>query len=299
MSAGESKDYKFGTKNNWRRRVWNELRDRIFGDRRDSLVLYLSGEQDLDRPVALSKGFPENGMIAVDRSQMVVDRLRGQGKLAICGDLLSVLESWPPHRPVDAVIGDFCSGLEKQTWKRLRVLWQNPAFTKAVCVLNFQRGREHSGNEWREGSTFIPIDGVHPGHRGALFLMLVIGGFAVRASPALADLGRKPVESWTVRDIEVAETTHAVVSNAFCKKTHPLFLSYRSGRALHFDSVIFSGYLKDFTPRPEHIAQFKQHGDVDLRRQIAAVLAHRTRRLNALSPRIKNRARHASTFASS
>lgn len=46
-------NYKFGTKNNWRRTIWNEIDSRLDKNEKDLIVLGLFGEQDLDRKIAM------------------------------------------------------------------------------------------------------------------------------------------------------------------------------------------------------------------------------------------------------
>jgi hypothetical protein len=75
-------NYKFGTKANWRRWQWNRIVERLAVPVRDAVVVYLAGPEDLDRPVALSKGFRPDNLIAVDRDGDVVKQLRMNGTLS-------------------------------------------------------------------------------------------------------------------------------------------------------------------------------------------------------------------------
>lgn len=59
-------NYNFDEKNKWRIWNWNRIRERLTCKPRDALVLYLAGPQDLDRAVAMRKGFDPLNMIAVE-----------------------------------------------------------------------------------------------------------------------------------------------------------------------------------------------------------------------------------------
>jgi hypothetical protein len=131
-------NYKTGTKNNWRRHCWNEVRSRI-KNRRDAVVLYLAAEQDLDRRVAVSKGFSSNNLIAVDMRKDVVDRLRAQGKLAVQGRLDHVAVAWGG---VNVIWADLCSNLSEMTYGTFWACLSYGLADDGVGLFNVMRGRE-------------------------------------------------------------------------------------------------------------------------------------------------------------
>lgn len=104
--------YKFGDKNNWRRWVWNRICERLTKPRRDAVVVYLPGKEDLDRKVAVERGFSPYNLIAVDRSPSVVSIMKAKGALCIEGNLIDVLQCFKnTNVRVDVVLADLCCGL--------------------------------------------------------------------------------------------------------------------------------------------------------------------------------------------
>lgn len=148
------KDYKFGQKNNWRRAVWNEIVKRLKADGipiKEALVLYLAGEQDLDRKVAVEKGFHPDNLIIVENNRKVVKKLREEGKIAIHADLMDALFAWNIEKPeVNVLYADLCSGLEPNTAEIHDIVSQKLSFTRAIVLLNLQRGRDPRTNAIRE-----------------------------------------------------------------------------------------------------------------------------------------------------
>lgn len=127
--GGESFHYKFGNKNNWRRWLWNRLRDRVDWDLDGGVVLYLAGQYDLDRNVAIAKGFREHNLLAIEKNHSVAQSIRRNRTLVIQEEAETVLMSWPKHRPVQAVVLDMCCGLEDRIIRLSRSL-NGPSFKK-------------------------------------------------------------------------------------------------------------------------------------------------------------------------
>lgn len=139
-------NYKTGTKNNWRHQCWNEISRRV-KNKRNATVLYLAAEQDLDRSVAIRRGFQANNLIAVDMRQSVVDQLRDKSKIAVQGRIEHIACAWAD---VDVVYADFCCGLTKDAMRSIEMMCMLP-FIKNECVFlfNFMRGREAGeAGEW-------------------------------------------------------------------------------------------------------------------------------------------------------
>ena len=99
MDPGSTRSYRFGTKNNWRRRIQNEAFRRVGGRYRTDPILYLAGSEDIDREVAIGKGVPAQNMIGIDRCRVNADRIRARGYPCLYGEAGDILEAWPEGRP--------------------------------------------------------------------------------------------------------------------------------------------------------------------------------------------------------
>lgn len=156
MSKGASKDYKQGRKNNWRRAMWNEVLRRTDGSERTSPILYLCGRQDMDRDIAISKGVPDQNLIAIDLCMDNAESVRRSGRPSIAADVIDVLAAWPRHRRVAAVLLDFCHGFEDRLIRGggygtdLPTILCRAPFHESVVMINFQRGRDASTNDLRD-----------------------------------------------------------------------------------------------------------------------------------------------------
>jgi len=134
--------YLNGNKATWRGWVWNRIAERI-RDKRNANVLYLIGDSDEDRKKAISKGFRNENLIGVDVRQSSVDAVREAGGIAICADINEVISEWPENRSVDAVVLDYCSGLQENTALTVPLIASRKAFIPSVVVINLQRGRDN------------------------------------------------------------------------------------------------------------------------------------------------------------
>lgn len=134
-------NYKFGAKNQWRRRLWSQIAD-VTKNRKDAVVLYLAGPQDLDREVAVRHGFSPANLIAVDADRAVVAALRKRGSTAIYGRLDDVMANWPADWPVSVVLADFVSGLHFHVLRSILIWSFAPQFKSGVMAVNLQRGRD-------------------------------------------------------------------------------------------------------------------------------------------------------------
>lgn len=134
--------YKNGAKNNWRRQMWNTVRE--FTDNpSDAMVLYLPGAANLDVPVAISKGFKQANMLAVEREGKVVEHLRRKYRQPVIhGSLAHTLIGWPQNRPVAVIVADLVSGFDGLVTDIVRAWMLLQPFEGATLVLNMQRGRE-------------------------------------------------------------------------------------------------------------------------------------------------------------
>lgn len=149
MSAGDSQDYKFGTKNHWRRTMWNAVVQKMAENRRGCPVLYLAGPDDLDREVAISKGIANQNLIAIDRSDVNVSSVRKSKCPAINADVFQVLANWPESRFVSAVVLDLCCGLDRDDLGDTMNAFCRVPFQNSVIAVNLMRGRDGASNNMR------------------------------------------------------------------------------------------------------------------------------------------------------
>ncbi|HUT44133.1 MAG TPA: hypothetical protein VMW42_03625 [Desulfatiglandales bacterium] len=163
--------YKFGQKNNWRKWVWNRICERLTVPKKDAVIVYLAGIEDMDRTIACQKGFNPNNMIAVDKNKKVIQSLKEKGALHIHSDLTSALIAFGNTKTkIDVLIGDFCCGLVYDI-EELAVRFPADAIgdafnDNAVIMMNFLRGRDNGGMlEIRD-----TIENTSEKHRGKLFI---------------------------------------------------------------------------------------------------------------------------------
>lgn len=281
-------DYKNGTKNNWRRWQWNQIAARV-RDRRNAVVLYLASDQDLDRRVAVSKGFNPNNLIAVDIDQSKVDRLRAAGKLAIHGELASVCAYFGGER-IDVVAADLCCGITKRGAILMDVISHFvPIKPGGVVAVNLLRGRDAYLNA--ANAAMVSHYGKSEKHRGKSWIRQVIHNAAWHAQK----IGGLRCEDGGAADF-------FSICSWIYGEYRPSFFSYnskikndRGGFSTQvFDSVVYTqGAAVLFSgSKPERlisvansIGPSRVNSPEYITPQIAAVLATRTRRINGDLPR--------------
>lgn len=312
--AGSARSYKRGQKNNWRRRVWNEVLRRTAGREQSEVILYLAGSEDLDRQIAIDKGVPHGNLVAIDRSITNVDTIRADLNAAVHGDALDILWSWPDNRRVCAVLLDFCSGIE---FGNLGIFdaFQRRALRSAVVVINFQRGRDPWSNKlrealrvagllkplWREGPGGEPVLMLgNVNHRAFQFLQFhawdtlnVVAGKGSTILPQSGGDDLKPLV-YVDQDAGKAHVAFVAAVGLILGTMKPVFFEYKSG-SLTFDSAVFESYARgmDMADLPwapgwvlamkaaaekEIVASAKTFKSVPLIRRIGAMLAVRSKR---------------------
>ena len=233
---GTEKNYKFGQKNNWRRRVWNEIARRVDAPR-DALVLYLAGEQDLDRKVALEHGFLPDNLIIVEKLGPTAGKLRKRGNNAVHADIVDVVKGSPEEHPVAVVYGDICSGLEPRIYQIYRDICANPAFYDGVTAINLLRGRDPTSHPEREWARQAVVDESMSKHRGLIFLFrcdLELLSAMTRGEAAVYD-----GQGHITMHYPQTEKEWTLI-NGFYKWSDPFFSSYKSDSGhLVMDSVVF------------------------------------------------------------
>lgn len=121
--------------------MWNRISDAVL-DRKNAVVLYLPGSQDLDAPEAIRRGFHPANLIAIERNKEIAEQLRSRKRTVICADLSDVLVNWPATTPVAVVLADLQSNLTDPTKTIMNDWLANVPFANGVLILNIQRGRE-------------------------------------------------------------------------------------------------------------------------------------------------------------
>lgn len=287
MSAPGIENYRFGQKNNWRRRVWNEISRRV-KDKKNARILYLAGEQNLDALVAEEKGYDARNMIAIEIDKKRTESLRKQGVTTICGSIMDVLHAWPTKHKVDVVIADFCFGFESSSIDIYDSL-SSPALVDSVVLINFQRGRDKSTNFVRRffnGSTIFyqsPNGDIKeafpPKHRAGQFLL-----FHAWETINTVLTGKSSSEKIEVDSEMLKNPKHCLMIGRIFQSMNPEFFSYKSNR-VYMDSAVFSHCLhissKESRSLITKVGGWKnnlQPHDENIKRQITAALAVQSRR---------------------
>lgn len=274
--------YQNGTKETWRGWQWNQIVNRLCGCRelgpastrnelRDKVVLYLVGPNDIDRQVAIKKGFRNENLIAVDFDRSRVDAVRKDGGFAVCGNLTHIAATWPASKPVDAVIADFCCGLTEEVGKFVEALVAHGMLKdNGALSMNLLRGRDSINDEVR-------MVAGRPGlkHRGDWAALLVASEIFKQK------FDNKPVpEGAKAGDIERLKSLMEQYRKGIYNWLLPSFYSYRSGVQL-FDSVVMQ--FPSFAEKPglPCVHTLPPKKILAAKRQIAATMAIRTMRTKA------------------
>ena len=281
--------YTFGSKKHWRRTMWNAIASRIDVPAREAVVLYLGGKEDLDREVAVSKGFKQENLIFVDRSREIVSLQRSRGTLAVSADFVETCFSLPPSMKVHAVFGDFCRGLSPAFLDSLYFLLWAPNLESSVFAWNFLRGRDPQWNEFRQCFDGQQDIGGHSAkHRGIQFQTylwiqmstLLIPGLELRRD-GVEYVGGKPMSAQELQKLVRSWFSAINLAGDFAT------LSYRSVAKQTFDSVIYKNICErmDADLRAKWSKTFADtYGEPQVKRSLAASWAHRTMRQNKSGP---------------
>lgn len=292
-------NYKTGTKNNWRHQCWNEISSRV-KNKRNATVLYLAAEQDLDRSVAIRRGFQANNLIAVDMRRSVVDQLREKSKIAVQGRIEHVACAWAD---VDVVYADFCCGLTADAMRAFQAMTTLPLIkNECVFLFNFQRGREHAGAaEWiKLQQGLIEADGSYRSiymkdkkNRAMLAVQMVSSWLT--AIYSASKFGHKEM-LYDGRSASIVKSSYHSVGGVSCadlaikQNANPAFITYKSSSGnLYFDTVIMGKTVQLAEEEKEKCiselyASSDEHGFfksvLGCRGRVAAAKAVRTMRKN-------------------
>lgn len=262
--------YKFGQKNNWRRWQWNGICERLQKyspvSRRDAVVLYLSGAEDIDREVARSKGFSPTNLIAIDRSKKVVESVRNNGGLALNADLRETLLALTESKlKIDVLVADFCCGTNDRTKDFIDLILDKSAQIfrgPPIVSCNFMRGRD-------DGEITRCFSNMHRGRKlfdyiRTFYVSVIIGA------------GRKgQISEWPPPSKNEVEKALKLIE-PYLK---PTFSSYRSS-GFYMDSIVLAINLQYVNLENEScwIDKEKQIVQRATKNKIAAVAAIRTAR---------------------
>lgn len=273
------KDYNFPRKHHWRCQVWSELRRRVTVHPKEAIIIYLAGEQNLDREQAIRNGFHENNLIAVDGDMKVVKSLRGKGQLAVHGDIFQVIRNWSRDVKINGIIFDFCSGITSSEFcAGIQNCLMMRQCKESVSVVNFLRGRDSFLT--RVKSSLISINEspdpfyqeiINEKHRGILTLTFIMELFLESLFQIYGD--------------QITHKRYLNICSLYDKKASAVYTSYRS-KVTFFDGVIFNNPLYnkatenicDVLSENMHHPSMDKHFDQSLKNQISAILAHRTMR---------------------
>jgi len=265
------KSYRFGNKNNWRRWAWNQIKNRVDTPSKE-IVLYLADEHDLDRPVALSKGFKHYNLIAVNKDKKICEMLRAQKKIAMHGNLAALLLSWENIQTVQptVIFADLCGTIDTAFEVMFSSLssFVQPEVMPKVMILNMLRGREASTGM---GSYFIKDIRAHIHTKDTIsraralgtLLYSLVGGYYLQFNNTPKDY---------------SENQKLAIARIMEMKIAPRTFSYKSINGCVMDSIAFSIPEEGFNLVPSKHLLNKY--SKNLTRQISANLAVRTMRMN-------------------
>ncbi|MBW1812176.1 MAG: hypothetical protein JRJ39_00510 [Deltaproteobacteria bacterium] len=142
MSVGLN-NYDFNEKEKWRVWTWNRIREKTHKPIKDSLGLYFAAAQDLDRPVAIKKGFSDHNLLAVERDLKSVKILRKNGVNVIHSDLTSVINDWKGRNEIDFINADFTCGITDDIIAFLYMAYLcHSVSSGCIVAINLLRGRD-------------------------------------------------------------------------------------------------------------------------------------------------------------
>ena len=267
-------DYKFGQKNQWRRWIWNRIEERLTVPKKDALVVYLPGHQDLDRSEALRRGFSEHNLIGVERSKKELKNIRKRGVLCIEGDFMEAVEQIARNRKIDIVFGDFMGGLTITNAGWINRFMTTPNMINTVFAFNLLRGRDKE-SDWFKRYYKLVVEDDAPKHRGKLLFLITLRLAHVHFANEL----KKECDKHGLLIKDVIKTLCSGVEKSDIENAMAICESYKSGVQI-FDSVVFKNPVQ-FWPLHPVIEGEQPH--LDIAGNVAAIMAHRTMRITGVS----------------
>lgn len=290
--SGAAMNYDFGHKRHWRRWVWNRIAERV-ENRRDALCIYLPGSSDFDRPLAISRGFRDVNLIGVERNPDSLRTLRKSGALTINADFIeTVTATIISKRMIGVIYGDLCCGLTRKLLSHI-IVWLAATDSTKNCVFafNLMRGRDAESNAIRgalnDGGPLVQNSEleISEKHRGvalfsqAVFMMVHLSTYhrpGISAEDCEAELEAQPELMALIN-----KRFMAMVENSKLDAE-----SYRSDSGQVFDTVVFRhplhSKLDGFSTQSSRLTDALRVDPFSGKasRRLAAVMAHRTMRMN-------------------
>lgn len=255
-------------KNHWRRWQWNRIVEKLEENGikpKDAIVVYLAGKENADLPEAERRGFCKENMIAVDISTGVIDHLRKNGTICLKSKLSDAIFAWKGTPKIDVVVADFCSGIMQEQVDFINsILFSDGIKTKKTVIsVNLQRGRDKRFSDCIKEENRIIGVGFDTKHRGVGFVS-ALHGLMWSIVPSLRKTGLVDASKYL--------HTRKIIE----KILKPSYSSYKSGKCLYFDSVVFTAlsfpiYVRE---KCEYLKTFTNIG-----RKISAAKAIRTSRI--------------------
>lgn len=234
-----------------------------------ALVLYLVGPDDIDRQIALKKGFQNHNLIGVDIKRSNIKTARAHGGLSIACNALDLLKSWTGS-PFDAVYLDTCSSAE--IIEQLDPIRMRGIHSDTILALNVQRGRERSISTrhnlmiWQAmGCSTHRAEFISQYWRTKIMATIIIA-MHCKGMIELTQLHRSPL-FWAEASTKIDLKEFANVIN---EKMDPRGYSYRSNK-VYMDGIVFRSVLGNIM-QPQDV-------DVRLLKKIAALKAVRTMKI--------------------
>lgn len=263
-------DYDYSVKNNWRRWQWNRIIERLPIHKKDAVVLYLCGDQDMDRKIAIEKKFKPQNLIAIDIMPEKIEKVRAAGGIGMVGDICDFIIHHKGRPKIDVIVADFCCGLTSTVYTFMLSMLASSGLSKnCIVAVNLLRGRDGVHTQFSKNYTekqLVGFDVTHlcgvdsNKHRGARFYFELARCCAIKLRASGLD------NNGLMR-----------FSDIFIAKSQVIFRKYKSNCGnMVFDSVVFNlgiiGALQSVSGAVEDPNGY--------RRRLGAMKAIRTMKIN-------------------
>lgn len=280
-------NYKFGNKNNHRRWKWNRIVEKLRSLKKtvsEAVVIYLPGPDDLDREIALSKGFKNHNLIAIDLNIKNINKIKINRNNCIQADFLDIMAHWNGNPELDVIDGDFCGGLTESLVDMAILLLEMQGRSRwTVLSINMMRGRDKTAKKFRNG--LIQVGAPDTKHRGELFYdfynYIETKNWLIADKLSETDSKKISREDFLKMTEEIGGSELTDYRNKLFDIHNPLFNSYKSESGLVMDSCIFTLLPIAFDRSPDNnygVKRNKLYSPNKLKHQIAALKAWRTMR---------------------
>jgi hypothetical protein len=297
MTTTGLKDYDFANKEKWRVWTWNQIRRKLKVPIKDAVGLYFPGPQDLDRPVAIKKGFSPHNLFGVERDCATVKALRKNKVNVIEGDLMATIRYWSTTPPqLDFINADFTCGITPATLAFLAALYGCDGMTNpTVVVVNLLRGRDKQLNDLTDAAfarrtvgnkvlkCIFPKKEQSKIHRGKKY---AISGLLWMATHRKCVMIHHKKHGWD------KALTHMTIE--YMKSLKLSFYSYKSPKGrCYMDSCAFVASKTEFYHNSKVFGEIAERMEVNrkiisgcenLKTKVAAAKAIRTMRIEGTLP---------------